>query len=160
MRKIAYLLCLTTCLCFNGCQDGPGVDIPFQVYITIPAGLNTGLTHHFPIENINGVNFDNLADAQPSYVTISTEYGEPNLDFIWQAFFIAIDGNTVQEMAYQTDLLINNYASEQLFPSILNMSNHITQPTFDMELKMIFRAIPVTETRIRIDFGVRGILEG
>ena len=29
-----------------------------------------------------------------------------------------------------------------------------------MELKLIFRSFPVTETKIRIDFGVQGVLGG
>ena len=40
------------------------------------------------------------------------------------------------------------------------MVQHITQDDFDMQLKLIFRAIPVTETRIRVDFGVQGELKG
>ena len=66
----------------------------------------------------------------------------------------------IREMAYQTDLPISNFRSIQLYPSILDMSEHVTQDLFEMELKLILRSIPVTETRIRIDFGVQGELGG
>ena len=160
MHKICYLLVLIGSLIFNSCQPGPTLDIPFRAYVTIPPGLNTGLSHHFVLDSIPGVSFESLVDAQPAYVTLSVEYGESNLDFIHQAFFMTKDGTIKQEMAYQTDLPISNYSSIQLYPSILNMSTHVSQDRFSMELKMIFRAIPITETRIRIDFGVQGVLGG
>ncbi|MCH2021265.1 MAG: hypothetical protein MK207_02195 [Saprospiraceae bacterium] len=160
MGKISYLFLLSVCIFFNACQKGPSVDIPFRAYVTIPAGLNTGLSHHFIVQNIPGVNYENLEDAQPAYVTLTIEYGEINLDFIQQGFFLTRDGTLTQEIAYQTNLPITNYSSIQLYPSILNMSEHISQDLFDMELKLIFRSIPVTETKIRIDFGIQGVLGG
>ncbi len=160
MHKVFFLFLLISSLLFSACQPGPSVDIPFRAYVIIPAGLNTGLSHHFVIDSIPGVNFDDLTDAQPAYVTLSVEYGESNLDFIHQAYFTTKDGTMKQEMAYQTNLPISNFSSIQLYPSILNMSSHITKSRFSMELKLIFRAIPVTETRIRIDFGVQGVLGG
>jgi len=101
-----------------------------------------------------------MSDAQPARVTLTVEYGEANIDFIHQAYFYTLKDSVRQEMAYQTNLPFAGYAEAELYPSILDMSNHITQDRFDMQLKMIFRSIPVTETRIRIDFTVQAILEG
>lgn len=155
---IKFCLFILSCCLFSACQKGPTVDIPFRTYVTIPAGLNTGFSHHFVLKNIPGVSFENLTDAQPSYVTLAVEYGENNLDFIHQAYFYTVDGSQRREIAYQTDLPLTNSSSAQLFPSILDMKEHITKDEFEMELKVIFRAIPVTETRIRIDFGAQGTL--
>ncbi len=160
MRGVLMLSLFCILVVFDACQKGPTTDIPFRAYVTLPPYLNTGLSHHFILQNIPGVNFDDLVNAQPAYVTLTVEYGESNLDFIHQAFLSTKKGPVLQEMAYQTDLPITNYRSIQLFPSILNMSEHIVQDLFDMELKLILRAIPVTETRIRIDFGVQGELGG
>lgn len=151
--------CLIIIACsFSACQKGPVIDIPFRAYVTIPAGLNTGFSHHFVLGDIPGISRDDLIDAQPSYVTMTVEYGENNLDFIQQAYFYAIDGTSRQEMAYQTNLPITNAGTVQLYPSILDMKDHIIKNEFEMELKMIFRSIPVTETRIVIDFGVQATL--
>lgn len=143
---------------FNACQKGPVIDIPFRTYVTIPAGLNTGFSHHFVLGDIPGVSRTDLLEAKPAYVTMTVEYGESNLDFIQQAYFYTVDGTKRQEMAYQTDLPITNSGTIQLYPSILDMKEHITQDEFEMELKVIFRAIPITETRIIIDFGVQSTL--
>lgn len=150
---IAIVLC-----CFCACSRGPGVDMPFQAFVTIPAGLNTGFSHHFIVRDIPGLSIDNLIEAQPAYVTLSIDYGESNLDFIQQAYFEARDGSVRQEMAYLTENPLDNSATVQMFPSILDMKDHLTKEMFDMELKLIFRQIPVTETRIRIDFGAQGTL--
>ena len=143
---------------FSACDKGPVIDIPFRAYVTIPAGLNTGFSHHFVLGDIPGVNRNDLIDAQPAYVTMTVDYGENNLDFIQQAYFYAIDGTSRQEMAYQTALPITNAGTVQLFPSILDMKDHIIKEEFEMELKVIFRSIPITETRIIIDFGVQATL--
>jgi hypothetical protein len=151
--------CLIIIACsFSACQKGPIIDIPFRAYVTIPAGLNTGFSHHFVLGNIPGIDRDDLIDAQPSYVTMTVEYGENNLDFIQQAYFYAIDGTSRQEMAYQQNLPITNAGTIQLYPSILDMKDHVTKNEFEMELKVIFRSIPITETRIVIDFGVQATL--
>ena len=159
MHKLAFILLGAICLFFSACDKGPGVEIPFQVFVIIPAVLNTGLSHHFPVLNLPGIG-DNLSDAQPARITLTVEYGEANLDFIDQAFFRTSHNSTFQEMAYQMDMPFAAYSTVDLFPSILDMSDHITQDRFDMQLKLIFRSIPVTETRIRIDFSVQAIIEG
>jgi len=152
-----FCFIIIVCL-FSACQKGPVIDIPFRAYVTIPAGLNTGFSHHFVVGDIPGINRDDLIDAQPAYVTITVDYGENNLDFIQQAYFYTVDGTERQEMAYQTDLPITNAGTLQLYPSILNMKEHITKDVFEMELKMIFRSIPITETRLVIDFGLQATL--
>lgn len=155
---IKFCLFFLTCCLFFACDKGPKVDVPFRAYVTIPAGLNTGFSHHFRIKNIPGATFDNLLEANPAYVTLEVDYGENNLDFIHQAFFYTVKDNKRREMAYQDNLPLTNASTVQLYPSILEMKDHITQDNFEMELKVIFRAIPVTETRIRIDFGVQALL--
>lgn len=143
---------------FSACQKGPVLDIPFRAYVTIPAGLNTGFSHHFVLGDIPGISREDLIDAQPSYVTMTVEYGENNLDFIQQAYFYTVDGTGRQEMAYRQNLPVTNVGTVQLYPSILDMKDHVTKDEFEMELKVIFRAIPITETRIVIDFGVQATL--
>ncbi|MFT5648524.1 MAG: hypothetical protein ACI976_003224 [Aureispira sp.] len=151
--------CLIIIACsFSACQKGPVLDIPFRAYVTIPAGLNTGFSHHFVLGDIPGISREDLIEAQPSYVTMTVEYGENNLDFIQQAYFYTVDGTGRQEMAYQQNLPITNAGTVQLYPSILDMKDHVTKSEFDMELKVIFRSIPITETRIVIDFGVQATL--
>ncbi len=143
---------------FHSCDNTPRTELPFQAFVTIPAGLNVGLSHNFNIFDVVGLNNTQLLDAQPRYVRLTVEYGEVNADFIQQAFFYTVQDSVVQEVAYQTQLPINNAQFAELFPSILNVSDHIQQAEFDMRLKLIFRSIPLTETRIRIDFAFTGIL--
>lgn len=162
MRQLSFFFLIIITIHFSACQKGRPVDINFRAYITIPPGLNTGLSHHFSFRDIPGVSTENYArliDAQPAYVTLTIEYGEQDLNFVYQAFLYTKKDAVKQEAAYQTDIPMTNYSSIQLYPSILNMKDHIRQELFDMELKLIFRAIPVTETRIRIDFGVQGRLD-
>ena len=100
MNKWFLLLIIATSMLFSACDKGPRIDVPFRAYVTIPAGMNTGLSHHFIINDIPGIEANSMMDAQPSYVTITTEFGENTLDFIQQAYFYtrAEDG-TLKEIA-------------------------------------------------------------
>lgn len=155
-----YIICwlLVVAIFFPSCDNTPRAEFPFQAFVTIPAGLNVGLSHNFNIFDVTGLNNTQLLEAQPRYVTLTVEYGEANVDFIQQAFFYTVRDSVVQEVAYQMQLPINNAQYAQLFPSILDVKDHIRQPEFDMRLKLIFRSIPITETRIRIDFAFTGTL--
>lgn len=155
-----YIVCglLAVAIFFQSCDNTPRAEFPFQAFVTIPAGLNVGLSHNFNIFDVTGLNNNQLLDAQPRYVRLTVEYGEVNVDFIQQAFFYTVQDSVIQEVAYQTQLPVNNAQFAELFPSILNVSDHISQPEFDMRLKLIFRSIPITETRIRVDFAFTGTL--
>ncbi len=155
MRSSFFCFLLLT-VSFSACRKGATIDIPFRAYVVIPAGLNTGFSHHFAIRNIPGVDYEELISARPAYVTLTVEYGEGNMDFVQQGFMYTVKDGVRQEVAYQTDLPLTNATFAQLYPSILEVEEHISQELFDMELKLIFRSIPVTETRLRIDFGMEG----
>jgi hypothetical protein len=144
---------------FSACRKNNLIDIPFRAYVTVPPGLNTGFSHHFAIRDIPGIDYEELISARPAYVRLTVEYGEMSMDFVQQGFMYTVKDGVRQEIAYQTDLPFNNASFAELYPSILEVGQHISQDVFDMELKLIFRSIPVTETRIRIDFGMEGTLK-
>lgn len=159
MWRSPFLAAFFLALSFSACRKATRIDIPFRAYVTIPAGLNTGFSHHFAIRDIPGVDYSEMVSARPAYVTLTTEYGEFNMDFVQQGFMYTVKDGVRQETAYQTQLPLTNNTFAELYPSILDVNEHISQETFDMELKLIFRSIPVTETRIRIDFGMEGTLK-
>lgn len=152
-----FLLCVS--LSFSACRKGATIDIPFRTYVTIPAGLNTGFSHHFAIRNIPGVDYAEMITARPAAVNLTVEYGEGNMDFVQKGFMYTVKDGIRKEVAYRTNLPVTNSTFVQLYPSILEVKDHISQDFFDMELKLIFRSIPVTDTRIRIDFRMEGTLK-
>ncbi len=155
-------LVLTLAISWSGCKKGPQQEIPYRGYITVPAGINTFLTHNFVIDNIPGIDVDGIAEARPSYVRLYVEEGEFSTDFIREAFLEATYANNSKraEMAYRQDIPIDNNRNLDLYPSILEMKDHIgQQPSFQVTLKLNLRSIPVTDTRIRVDFGVLAIYE-
>lgn len=158
MSRYSFFCFLLVISSFSACRKGARIDIPFRAYVTVPAGLNTGFSHHFAIRDIIGVDYADMVSARPAYFTLTVEYGEGNMDFVQQGFMYTVKDGIRQEVAYQTDLPLTNATFAELYPSILEVNDHISQDVFDMELKLIFRSIPVTETRIRIDFGMEGTL--
>lgn len=145
---------LTIGFLFSNCKKNPQGEIPFRGYITIPAGLNTFLTHNFPIQNIPGSPFDNVVEAQPAYVRLYVEDGEYSTDFIRKVYLEATTDSSRNEIAYREDIPITNSKYLELYPSSFDMKNHINQDKFEMTLKLNLRSIPVTTTIIRVEFAV------
>lgn len=156
MRNTFVLLLLSSLLLFSGCVKGPQQEIPYRGYITVPAGINTFLTHNFVIRNMPGVTTTDMLEARPAYVRLYVEEGEYSADFIREAFLEATTTTSSirREMAYRQDIPITNSRFLELFPSILDMKDHIGPDDFQVTLKLNLRSIPVTDTRIRVDFGI------
>jgi hypothetical protein len=159
--KLLFIIFMIGTMLFSGCTKGPQQEIPFRGYITVPAGINTFLTHNFVIKNLPGVPTEGMVDARPAYVRLFVEEGEFSTDFIREAFLEATtNGSTIRrEMAYRQDIPITNSRFLELFPSILDMKDHIGPDDFEVTLKLNLRSIPVTNTRIRVDFGLLATYE-
>ena len=137
------------------------MQLPFIAYFDVPAGLNTFHTYHFPVRvgNTNQMPVG-LIDAQPSIMRMSLISGEGNFDFVRRAYLDALlTDSTRAEMGYNLDVLINNAATLDLLPSTVNMVEHISQDSFNVEVKLEFRSIPSATSRIRIDFSVEALIQ-
>ena len=140
--------------CFTACDTGNKETFAFRCYVTIPAGLNPVLTHNFEILQISGMDNSQLVDALPSEIRLYVEYGEPTIDFVRDAFFIASTDSTMTEIGYRINSPITNSRFLDLYPSIADIRDHIGQAFFQMTLKLNLRSAPVTDTYVRIDFSV------
>ena len=95
-----------------------------------------------------------IEDAIPSQIRLYVEYGEPTIDFVRDAFFLASTDSTVTEIGYHINTPITNSRFLDLYPSIADIRDHIGQSFFQMTLKLNLRSAPITDTYIRIDFSV------
>ena len=138
----------------SACDTGNKETFSFRCYVTIPAGLNPILTHNFEIQQIPGMDISQIEDAIPSQIRLYVEYGEPTIDFVRDAFFIASTDSTLTEIGYHINAPITNSRFLDLYPSIADIRNHIGQSFFQMTLKLNLRSAPITETYVRIDFSV------
>lgn len=155
-----YLLLIMSLLSVLSCKKENRKEIPFVTYVDIhPAGLDLVHTHHFVLRDIPGVPYEKIVEAQPAYVRLSLEYGESTLDFLRDITFDAMTDSSRQEVAYYEFIPVTNQRDLDLYPSIIDLKEHITQKYFDMMINIELRSIPSAETRLRIDFGVLGIME-
>lgn len=155
-----YLLLILSVLSTFGCKKENRKEIPFVTYVDIhPAGLDLVRTHHFKLRAIPGIPYEKLIEAQPAYVRLSLEYGEGTLNFLRDVTFDAITDSSKQEVAYYEFIPVLNQRDLDLYPSIVDLKEHVQQKNFDMMLNIELRSIPSAETRVRIDFGILGIME-
>ena len=138
----------------TACDTGNKETFSFRCYVTIPAGLNPILTHNFEIQQIPGMDISQIEDAIPSQIRLYVEYGEPTIDFVRDAFFLASTDSTVTEIGYHINTPITNSRFLDLYPSIADIRDHIGQSFFQMTLKLNLRSAPITDTYVRIDFSV------
>lgn len=156
MKKIIGLLIFV--LSFTACRR-EDTTVPFRAYVEIPAGLNTTMTHNFIIRGLQGVPDWNISEAYPSFVRLTAEDGEGNMDFVRRAYLSHTNGTVVQEMAYNIDVPFAGLRTVDLYPSILEMKDAIRTDSMDVILKLELRSITSLNTRLRVDFGVAVTLE-
>ena len=158
-RPILHFLLVSLIWAFTACDTGNKETFAFRCYVTIPAGLNPILTHNFEIQQIPGMDNRQILDALPSEIRLYVEYGEPTIDFIRDAFFLASTDSSLTEIGYRINTPITNSRFLDLYPSIADIREHIGQSFFQMTLKLNLRSAPVTDTYVRIDFSVLSRLD-
>jgi len=148
------VLGIICCFIFSTCQKENNTEVPFVSLVQIPSGLNVLLTHNFIIHDVNGTAFENIISAMPSRASIRDDDGLTNLDIIQHAYLeILTSDSTYVEIAYHENTPLTNQTFLDLFPSIADVSEFITQDTFDIRLRLVFRAIPSNSIDLRIDYG-------
>lgn len=142
-------------LIFNSCTKKDRLEIPFTVFIEIPAGLNSFLTYHFPVRvGTNGQIPNGMTIARPARMRAFLESGEGSFNFVRRAYMDAMTDQGRVEMGYNLDVFLNGSSSLDLYPSIADIKDHINSDSFDIEFKIDLRSNTTLTSRVRIDFSV------
>ncbi len=150
----AYLLLITLLLLASSAcrRDQFDDQIAFVATTEVPAGLNSLLTHNFPITGLRGTDLA-LTKARPYQIQLFLEQGEPTFDFVRQAFLLVQTDTSLVEIGYNLEHPQDNRSVIVLLPSEIDLLPYITQPNFNLLLKLNFRYNTVQTSRIRIEMG-------
>jgi hypothetical protein len=159
IKQLFFTACIIFLICScNSRKDR--IEIPFVAYIEIPAGLNSFLTYHFPARvATNGQIPADMTIARPARMRAFIENGEGNFNFVRRAYMDAMTDSGRVEMGYNLDVYFNSASSLDLFPSIADLQNHISQDSFDIEFKIDLRSNTTLTSRVRIEFTVEATIE-
>jgi hypothetical protein len=155
MNKYLFLSLLSILLLSSCNRRGDRIEIPFTAWVEIPAGLNSFYTHHFPVRvpTFGSVPLG-LTDAQPANIRLFLENGAPTFDFARSIFLDAVTDTSRNEIGFHVEMPVNNSSTADLFPSIVNLKDHISQDSFDIELKVQVRGVTNASSRVRIEFSM------
>ena len=154
MHRYIVFFGLLLLLCSSACRREQFDDqLAFVATTEVPAGLNSLLTHNFPITGVRGTTLA-LTKARPYQIQLFLEQGEPTFDFVRQAFLLVQTDSSQVEIAYNLEHNQDNRSSMVLLPSEIDLLPYITQPNFTLLLKLNFHYTTVQTSRIRVELGV------
>lgn len=161
MNKYLFLS-LVSILLFCSCnRNKDRIELPFSAWVEVPAGLNTFYTYHFPVGVATfGSVPEGIINAQPGNIRLFLENGASTFDFARSIYIDAVTDTSRNEIGFHVNMPVTNSATADLFPSIVNLKDHISQDSFDIELKIELRGITNATSRVRIDFTLLCELEG
>jgi hypothetical protein len=160
MIKTFFLLFLIPVLLLSCNPNKDRIEIPFVTYIEIPAGLNSFLTYHFPAKVATlGQAPANMKEAIPARMRAFIETGEGSFNFVRRAYMDAITDSSQVEMGYNLDVPLNSSNTLDLYPSIADLKDMITQDSFNIEFNIDLRTNTTVTSRVRIEFTVQAVLE-
>ncbi|WCL80312.1 hypothetical protein PPO43_10010 [Saprospira sp. CCB-QB6] len=152
MRFLFAFFLLSTSLLLSCDKNGDRLELPFTTWVEVPAGLNGVLTYHFPADiYTNGTVPENLKQAQPARIRLYLEDGEASFDFARRVYLDAVTDSSRNELGYRLDVPLDNSASLDLFPSIVDLKDQLAQEQFRIEVKIDLRSTTTATSRMRIE---------
>ena len=129
----------------------------------VRAGLNVIETHFFQLPAANSP-YDNLlastgvdsalVDAvTPKFCELTTPFGDIDLDFIRLVevrILDPFDPERSREVFYLDPVPPNSRGTLRPFPGLLNVKDIIDNPSFGIEIRLIFRTPPPTTMNMRL----------
>ena len=160
MKKVKFLylflpLAILLVLGLGGCKrEKFDSQMPFMAYVDIPAGMGTVMTYNFPI-TIGGTGIA-MSRAKPLNIRLFIELGEPNFNFVYQAFMEVVKDGVRQEIGYNLNHEPDGRASMTLLPNEMDALDIISQDNFNVVLKLRMRYPTTQASRLRAEltFGV------
>ena len=141
----------------------PLFEIESIASIEIPVGLNTVETHYINIRDITstlagqletmGLSMDDISIIKPQSFVMTSLDGDVDFSFISrissEIFTRAIPEKT--EIFFMEPVPLNTRSSLILFPSLLNIKDYLTGPSFNIEVKFNVRGFTPRNIEARID---------
>ena len=136
-----------------------------QVYdFEIRAGLNTTVTHFFVSPPLNstyelqleetGHTADQVGGVFPKFAELSAVFDDVDLDFVSAVeirLYDPFDPDHAQEVFYMIPVPANTNATIRPFPGLANVEDIVSEPTYGIEMRLIFRQPPPITFDLRLE---------
>ena len=116
--------------------------------IDIPSNLSSNLT-------VNGMAEESITSIMPGRAILKSKFNNVDLGFFRDVSVRAVkidDPNVVKEMFYLTDIRFNEGNSIELFPSLSELKDILTDPLFDIKLVVNYQSTPSGSVPLELDF--------
>ena len=164
--RTLYTLAIFGALFIPGCKKGnvqPLFEIESVASFTIQAGLNTVETHHFLVKNLTSsfqaqletrnLSLDDLSIIKPLSMVITSL--DPDIEFSFISSVTTnmymVDPDKGLEIYFREPVPINTKSTLELFPSLLNIKDIISQPLFNIDVMLRLRTFINRNIDVRLD---------
>lgn len=158
MKYLSFLCLVTLALCSCGNRSTEIFSMTNEAEFNIPAGLDNVLTHIFVIENLpstfeaatnqNGFTVDQISKVNSSTAEFIGKFESVDYSNIERVAVNLVDPTgefPTREIYFQEVIDINHSGPLQLFGSLSDVKDLLSQPTHNIEIELQFRA-PTTLT--------------
>lgn len=151
----------------TSCSKDKNVELftMVQVYdFEIRAGLNTAVTHFFISTPFQSTFDQQLADVGrteedlngvfPKFAQMSSVFNDVDLDIISAIeirLYDPFDPDHSREVFYMVPVPANTNTVVRPFPGLSNVLDIVSEPTYGIEVRLIFRQIPATTFDMRLE---------
>jgi hypothetical protein len=169
MKKILFIVLLFPLL-WSGCKGKvEGFDMIYKRDYpkVIPVGVSIFLSHYFVLEDIkpdfvknaktHNVTEVDIKRILPKFFRISSRFGDTDFSFVREVtvnIYPHGDKTLKTEVFYRTDIPLNTGTSINLNAGTADLKNILIDDTnsYDLEVKMVFRATPPANIETVADF--------
>ncbi len=165
LRYCLFILFATTISC--GEDQTALFNMELTADFEIPAGLNTIETYYFPIENVptfynqylnsNGINDESVKHIYANRAVMFAKFINIDMDFVQDISILGArrdDPDSDKEFFYFDLVDINEDQELELFSSINDLKDIVSEEYIDLIVRIKFRAFTPTSLESRIDFSL------
>jgi len=147
-------------------KDDPNASfvMEYQMILDIPIGQNPGLccgnTEKFNVNtnidfylNQNGVEISDIDRITCNYAYMRLDGSNEPLSYIEEVYMNLNGNQSNDEFAYMLEVPFNSGSELNLFPGLRDVSDDLTDQTFDFNLKTKFRQNNFSPMQLYIEFG-------
>lgn len=155
--RSSYLLLAIFCITCSGCKKRfGGLEVPYNLFIDIPPGLNPILLHHLNIPDVPGLVDASIQSALPAFVRIVVQDGEPTTDLFREVYLEIFDeeSNSYQEIAYRIEPPRGGARNLDLIASIIELKPYVEGQRFDLRLRFRLNYSPTVISTMLLEFSL------
>ena len=153
MSRFSLLFLGLLSLSLLGCRKKfQGLEVPYVLWVEMPAGLNPILTHYLRVPDIPGLQDSTVRSVLPAFPRLVVEDGENTVDFIREAYLEIRTEAGWREIAYRLDAPRGLGRNFDLIASPVDIKPQVQGDFYELRIRLRLNYSPTVISRMRLEY--------